>query len=294
MRTITNRNLWFPTLALIFFAASRVSSQAKSFEIKCEFTDEGKMPSNIRVKVEVFEAGQRVGFGTDVPQPRFVKCVAAPSNSATRLTLTFTTTKADEWVADPPDTQISADEPISFGPVLIIHRPSVMNEQIEKAESASVDNLPAAKEALKKAYPLLYFSTEKLRWARAQDKVLELDRVSFSSRQAAFAKVVMNIDRNHLSRAESFALIQQEFDLLSGTIEETNKVAGNTAVIDQTILSDTKALETGKTPREELTAVARNTSKVTRDVSLEKFSRDLDRRPTQAVRTLSRVLKRPF
>jgi hypothetical protein len=294
MRTIKTRRFWISTFALIFIVVTRASTNAKSFEITCEFTDEGKMPKSIRIKAEVFEADQRVGFGTDVPQPRFVRFTALPSDTATRLTLKFTTTKADEWTAEPPDTQISADAPISFGPVLIIHRPSVLNEQIAKAESASADNIPAAKEALTKAQSLLLFSAERLRWARAQDKVLALDRASFGARQAAFSRALRGIDRSRLSHAESFALTQQEFDLLSGTIEEKRKVAGNSKAIDQTILSDTNALESGKTPREELASLALNVSKVTPKVSMESFSRDLDQHPTKAVKKLSLALKRSF
>jgi hypothetical protein len=280
-----NRSLFAVTVLLLIESAA--PGFGKSIEIKCEFNDNGKMPSSIRVKVEVFEGEQRIGFGTDATQPRFIKCTASPSDAATRLILKFSTTKMDEWNADPSDSSIG-NQSISVGPVLIFHRSSVLNIALDKAEGASLVNLPAAKEALKKAEPLLQDSAEKVRFARAQNKILELESTPSPSRQAAFEKALVDVDRSDLKKTQQVALVREEFDLLKDSVAET---AGETGMAEKIVSSDTP-LESGKTPKEELAKIALRAADATGKPSLKKASKNIEAGSAKAARDVARSINR--
>lgn len=245
------------------------------------------MPSSIRVKLDVFEGDQRIGFGNDATQLRFVKCAAFPSDGATRLTVKFSTSQMDEWVADPPDS-IVGNQSSAVGTVLIVHRPSVVNIALDKAETASPANLPVAKEALKKAEPLLENSGEKVRFARAQDRILELEKSPPSSRQGAFEKALSDVDRSDLGKPQQVALVREEFDLLKDSVAET---AGETGIAEK-IVSGEARLESGKTAKEELAKIAINAADATGKTSLKKASKNIEAGSAKAAKDVARSIKR--
>jgi hypothetical protein len=277
----------FAVLCVLIASTASVSALAKQVEIKCRFDDGGRMPGTIRIKLEVWEGTNLVGFGNDSSQHKFIKCIANPSDAASTLILILDTTKADEWLVDPHKFPVPSDQPVSRS-LLIFHRTSVLNAQLDAAEGVTVNTLPAAKEALAKAEPLLRVSAERARWARAQDKVFELEGVDPASRQAAFSKALNEVNRDVLPRAERVALTQQEFDLLKGAVNEMTVADSITEAIE----SDFAPLPSGKTPKEELTVIATHAAKATGKSSLKNAAAEIDRGSAKAVRDVAKSLHR--
>jgi hypothetical protein len=264
-----------------------LSAYCKRVEIRCRFDDGGKMPDNVRIKLEVKQGNQILCFGNDSLQHRFIKCVLEAADTAPALNLTVETIKADEWLVVPSECPVPTD-PVVPRSFLIIHRTSVLNAQLDTAESVKPETVQQARQALEEAKPLLRVSAERARWALAQDKVLEASGADPAIRQAAFSQAIEYVNTANLPRAESLVLAQQNFDLLKAAIAMTTSAA----TLTDAIQNDSAPLASGNDPKEELKIIAAQAAIATGKPSLKKAAANIDAGSSKAVRDVARSLHR--